>query len=168
MENTFVNVLPENFTGVFYFTNPSEEDFTGFWGKRGYLYPAMKTTPMVIFDATPLEVQNIRKKFARELAEREFFKSDKAQKLQSQEILADGTPRFKSFKNAALYTDSDLKEYIQRCLESLPLAQQTVVEVPTVIDVEERMSVDDDGERNTQIAVKGRPLSLKDKESKAV
>lgn len=168
MENTFTNVLPENFTGVFYFTNWSDEDFIGTWGKRGYLYPAMKTTPMVIFDATPLEVQNIRKKFAREFSEREFFKSDKALKLQSQEILADGTPRFKSFKNAALYTDSDLKEYIQKCLDPLPLAQQTVMEVNPVIDVEERMSVDEDGERNTQIAVKGRALSLKDKESKAI
>jgi len=167
MENTFSNVLPEDFSGTFYFTNPSDEDITCFWGKKGYTYPAMKTVPMVIVDATPLEIQSIRKKFAKELAEREFFKSEKYEALRSSEGDKDKNgvihPLMGSFNQARQYSESDLTSYIQKCLDPLPLAKQVITQVVTE-PIEEKLSRDEDGELNTQVAVKGKPLTLKNKE----
>lgn len=171
MENTFDTMLPEDFDGTFKFSNWTDEDFEGRWGGMAYTYPANKRTPMVILNATPLEIQNIRKKFARELSEREFFKSKKYESLRSSEGMKDENgvlkPNFQSITQARSYTDLDLKEYIQRCLEPLPAATQSVSEVPKV-RVEDMLRRDEDGETHTQVAIKGRPLRLRDKESKSL
>lgn len=163
----FKNVLPEDFTGVFYFTNYSDEDFAGKWGGKAYNYPAMKTTPMVIYDATPLEIQNIRKKFAKEFAEREFFKSAQGIRLESAEKNPDGSARFNSFQQASQYSDSDLKVFIQKCLEPLPLAEQSVTPLPKE-DIESVLSRDEDGELRTQVVKQRAGLKLKDSGGKVV
>jgi len=160
-----VTTLPEDFDGTFRFTNPSDEDFIGKWGGKAYTYPAMRTTPMIIVDATPLEIQSIRKKFAKELAEREFFKSDKATRLTAQEKNIDGTPRFNSFQQAGTYVLDDLKDYIQKCLEPLPLAKQTVVDSPKK-NIEDDLTRDEDGELNTEVVRPRQALKLKNKEAK--
>ena len=73
----YETVLPPDFDGVFRFTNWTKEDFVGIWGSKEYHLPALSTSPMVIPDHSPLEIQHIRKKFAKDLAEREFYKSAK-------------------------------------------------------------------------------------------
>lgn len=157
-----VTTLPENFSGVFYFTNPSSEDFIGKWGGKAYTYSAMKTSPMVIIDATPLEIQSIRKKFAKELAEREYFKSDKGVKAAATERNPDGSARYNSFQQAGQYTDTDLKEYIQKCLDPLPLSKQIISEVPKE-RMEDKMSRDEEGQPNTQVVTTKQSLKLKEK-----
>ncbi len=157
-----VTTLPEDFDGNFYFTNWSEEDFTGKWGGKAYTYPANKTSKMIIVDATPLEIQSIRKKFAKEFAEREYFKSSEASVKTAQEKNTDGTPRFNSFKQAGIYTLTDLKPYIQRCLDPLPLAPQVITEVPKEV-MEERLHRDDDGELRTTVVRQNQSLKLKHK-----
>lgn len=161
----FSTVLPEDFNGTFYFTNASDEDFTALWGGKAYTYPAKKTTPMIIYNATPLEVQNIRKKFAKEYAEREFFKSERAKQMTAVER-TNGVPSLNSIHQANVYSDNELKAYIQQCLEPLEIAKPIVQEVVKE-NIEDRLTRDEDGEINTQIAVKGRPLRLKDKDNKA-
>src|SRR6185369_6825660 len=104
------NILPADFDGIFYFTNYTDRDFTAKWDKIEYTFPAFKTSPMVM-NFTPLEIQNIRKKFAKELAVREFYRTDKFNRLN--EHVPGGVP--------ALYTDEDLKPFIQKCLEPLPI-----------------------------------------------
>lgn len=153
------NVLPVDFDGVFRFTNPTEEDFTGFWNKKGYTYPAMSTSLMVIMDATPLEIQNIRKKFAKELAEREFFKSAKAKEMTATERV-NNAPAFGSIHSARSYSDSDLKDYIQKCLTPLPIAQATIADMPTS-KVEENLSRDEEGELRTTVVDKKTSLKQK-------
>lgn len=109
-------ILPPDFDGVFRFTNFTNEDFKAKWGGVEYTYPAQKTTPMIIPGATPEDVQYIRKKFAKELAIREFYKTPKFIGMNT--IAPGGVP--------ALYTDSDLADLIQKCLEPLPAGQATV------------------------------------------
>lgn len=162
----FETVLPEGFDGTFRFTNPTEEDFIGKWGGQQYLYPAMKTTPMVIYDATPLEVQNIRKKFARELAEREFFKSKRYEQFRSQEGEM-GHRSLNSIHMAAQYSEGDLTAYIQKCLEPLPMAAATVAETPK-LDITEHLSRDEDGEVITQAVDKKTSLRKKALENQKV
>ena len=119
-ENKDVNALPVDFDGVFRFTNFTETDFKPRWNNIEYTFPAGKQTPMIIPGATPEEVQVIRKKFARELAEQEFYKTPKFRSMN--ELPQGQTP--------ALYTDSDLTPFIQRCLEPLPVAQATLKTLP--------------------------------------
>ena len=156
------NILPADFDGTFRFTNASEEDFTASWGGRNYTFPAMKTTPMIIMDASPVEIQNIRKKFARKWAEREFFKSEKYKRAISQERGQDGSARFNSFQQAGQYSDTDLEPYIQQCLTPLPTGALNITEAP-IEDIESKLSRDPEGELNTTIASPGKPLKLKHK-----
>lgn len=111
------DILPPGFSGTFYFTNFSDEEFKARWNKKEYTFPPTSTVPMVIIDATPAEVQNIRKKFAKELAEREFFKSDKMASLEAKNPHG----QVNSFRTAVGYVGSDLNSYIQKCLEPLQI-----------------------------------------------
>lgn len=141
------NVLPENFDGVFRFTNFTDEDFTAMWNKVEYTFPANKTSPLVIPGETPEGVQSIRKKFAKELAEREFYRSEKGQFMNSK---AAG-PR------PALYTDSDLAPFVQRCLEPLPIAPAAAKAVKD--DVDAVFKTDAKGQRRTKVLEEGDSLT---------
>jgi hypothetical protein len=162
----FDTILPEGFDGTFRFTNATQEDFVGRWGGKEYLYPAMKTTPMVILDATPLEIQNIRKKFARELAEREFFKSKKYEEFRKQEGSLGARP-LNSIFMAGQYSEGELASFIQQCLEPLPmtpLSEVKATETPK-IHLEDHLKTDDDGQIITQAIDKKTSLRKKALES---
>lgn len=140
------NLLPPDFDGVFRFTNATSEDFTAKWGNVAYTFPAQKTTPMIIPGATPEEVQHIRKKFAKELAIREFYKSPRFLKLNDTPM--GGT--------AATYTEDELTRFIQTCLEPLPIAQATVEVLPK--DSESRYRKDNKGRNVTKVLDPGESL----------
>lgn len=139
--------LPEDFDGVFRFTNFTDKDFKAKWASVEYTFPAMKTTPMIIPGQTPEEIQHIRKKFARELAEQEFYKTPKFVGMNS--VQPGGVP--------ALYTDSDLTPFIQRCLEPLPIAQLKSKIVPKLV-TEANLSKDAKGRNVTKVLEKDESL----------
>lgn len=117
------NVLPADFDGVFKFTNWTDRDFTAKWNNIAYTYPANAMSPMIISGATPEEVQHIRKKFARELAEREFYRSDRFKTL-------DGAAPAGSGNVPAIYSEEDLAPFVQRCLDPLPVQNATAKQLP--------------------------------------
>lgn len=139
-------VLPADFDGIFRFTNYTNEEFKAKWNGIEYTFPALKTTPMIIPGATPEEVQHIRKKFARELAVMEFYKTPKFKSLNAN--VPGGTP--------ALYTDSDLTQFIQRCLEPLPVGVAKAKIIPK--DEESNLRKDEDGEHVTKVIDKKKSL----------
>lgn len=128
------NVLPEDFDGVFRFTNWSDEDFTAKWDKIEYTFKKNATSPMIM-NNTPIEIQSIRKKFARELAEREFYKTSKFGEMNKH--TPGGTP--------ALYTEADLTPFIQKCLEPLPISVARASVLPPN-KLEDQNSKDEDGQ----------------------
>ncbi len=140
------NTLPADFDGVFRFTNWTDSDFKAKWGGIEYTFPAERTTPMLIPGATPEEVQNIRKKFAKELAILQFYKTPKFVGMNA--ITPGGTP--------ALYTESDLTPFIQRCLEALPVAQATRTVLPK--DSEQNYRKDSRGRNLTKVVEKDESL----------
>lgn len=117
---------PDTFDGRFYFTNYTNEDFTDKWNGVEYTFPAMKTSPIIIPTESMEATQAIRKKFARTLAEREFFKSARLAELEGQNPVGQGT----SIHTAATYTEKELTAYIQKCLEPLPIASAVVRTAP--------------------------------------
>lgn len=118
------NVLPPDFDGTFRFTNWTDRDFTAKWGGVEYTFPAMKTTPIIIPTLTPLEVQNVRKKFALELAQREFGNSDTLKAMEAKNQGVSG------FKASVTYALQDLEPLVQKCLEPLEAGRAEVKEIP--------------------------------------
>lgn len=149
MPEKFTQVLPKNWDGRFPFTNDSDEDFVFVWAKKGYLFPAGKTVDMMrmAFNATPLEVQQIRKFAAKRFAEREYQKSDNAKHLESFEHNPQtGAPTLTSFHSARSYSDAELAPYIQACLKPFPEGEAMVLAKEIGPDTEEKLHRDDDGE----------------------
>lgn len=144
--------LPQNFDGVFRFTNYSDEDFVGKWGGKEYHYAANTTAPMIIPEHSPLEIQSIRKKFAKDLAEREFFKGNKYETFRLREGAKDDMgmiiPRAHGMSHAGQYSIGDLTPFIQRALEPLPVSQ-AIVRNQDIVKTESMLSKNDDGELNT-------------------
>lgn len=147
-------ILPVGFNGTFYFTNYSNEEFKARWNSKEYTFPPESSVPMIILDATPIEIQNIRKKFAKELAEREFFKSDRMAYIEAQ------NPRhtLSSFRSAVGYQDSDLKPFIQRSLEPLKVEKMKVHLVPTGSD--DQFHKDENGKPVTPVVTEGTDLAV--------
>ena len=140
--------LPQDFDGVFKFTNWSDQEFVGVWGKKQYHFPANATSPMIIPEHSPLEIQHIRKKFAKDLAEREFFKGVRYEKLRDPEGVL-GNRTMSGIHTANTYTLDDLKEGIQACLKPLEIKRANVTQKETT-PIESTLSRNDDGELNTK------------------
>lgn len=132
--------LPADYDGIFRFTNASNEDFKAKWDNVEYSFKAMSTTPMLIPKTTPEEVQSIRKKFAKEYAIREFYKTPKFIGMNS--VQPGGVP--------ALYTDKDLEPFIQQCLTPLPIAKPESTPLPPTFD-ESSLKRDEEGEPVTKV-----------------
>ncbi len=156
----YESVLPPDFDGVFRFSNPSKEDFIGVWAGQEYLFPALSTVPIVIIEHSPIEIQHIRKKFAKDLAEREFYKSKSYKEKAAQEGKP-GDRRFSGIHQAATYTIHDLEPYIQACLK--PLTVSKLVSKPAQrVNVEDKLHMRDDGSFNTEV-ITDKNISLKKK-----
>lgn len=141
-------MLPTDFDGIFRFTNGSDEEFIGIWGGKEYRFPPMSTSPIIIPDHSPLQIQHIRKKFAKDWAEREFFKSKQYETFRSQEGSSNNRT-MSGIHQAGTYTLTELTPFIQKCLEPLPISSAVVTEAPRV-EMENMISRDPkDGKLNT-------------------
>ena len=152
--------LPPDFDGDFFFSNPDTEEFIGKWGGKEYHYAPQTRSKMIIRGAAPEEVQQIRKKFAKELGERMFFASQKAKQMVGIERQSNGEPVMRSIHQANVYSDADLKPYIQACLDELALKSATVTDAPKS-PIEEKLHRDEDGELVSRAVKDRQPLHEK-------
>lgn len=143
----YETTLPADFDGVFKFTNWSEQEFVGVWGKKEYHYPAQATSPMIIPEHSPLEIQHIRKKFAKDLAEREFFEGTRYEILRSPEGKL-GNRTMSGIHTASAYTMDDLKEGIQACLKPLEIKRASIT-VASEMPMEDKLTKNEEGSLNT-------------------
>lgn len=146
----YESVLPPDFDGIFRFTNPSKEEFVGVWGGKEYLFPAESTVPIIMPDFSPVEVQHIRKKFAKDLAEREFYKSKGYQHQLTREghRTKNGMwqPSGYGMAHAGSYNLSDLEPYIQSCLKPLTASKLVSRKAKDErVNVQDRLHTDDQG-----------------------
>lgn len=116
-------MINEEFDGVFRFTNASDEEFKVLWNNKEYVFPARSRSPMIIPGESLENIQEIRKRFAKKWAEREWFKSPRHQELLEMGRRANGV--------FPIRDDKELEPYIQMCLEPLPIAQAKVIEGPS-------------------------------------
>ncbi len=111
----FATELPKDYNGTLHFTNFSDDVFQARWANVEYTFPAKSTIPLVIPTLSPIETFNVRTRFAKELADREFKKSKRAGQLNEMNKNANG------LRSAVSYTENDLDSFIKRCLEPLPI-----------------------------------------------
>lgn len=101
----------EFFTGVFYFTNATEEDFAHLWNSKEYTFPAGTSCPLIIPNETLENIQEIRKRFAYDLAVREFYKGKEYIRMSK---MGNGLP--------PTFDEKLLQPWIDQCLSPLPKA----------------------------------------------
>ena len=167
-----VKMLPENFDGIVRFTNWSDEDFTGVYNSKEYEFKANTTSPLQTVDlsyydgngnhmqrlASPLELLNIVKKFAQDLAIREWGKSQWYKDNLKRERNSDGTPRFQGMQGAATYSIDQLAPLIQKGLYVYPAVKATVNEVQRP-KLEDKLSKNEKGKRSSGVVEDGASMA---------
>lgn len=147
-------ILPEDFDGIFRFTNNSDEEFVAKYNGKEYVFPANSTSPMIMPEFSATEIMNIRKKFAYKWAEQQYFKSKAYEHQRSRESTKDKMgmihPYGQGMSHAGQYSIDDLAPFIQQCLVPLPISKASVKAVPKVA-LETVLSKDDSGNLNTGV-----------------
>lgn len=143
----YETTLPADFDGVFRFTNWSDSEFVGVWNKKEYHFAANATSPMIIPEHSPLEIQHIRKKFAKDLAEREYFKSNTYELKRAPEGQL-GNRTMAGIHTAGAYTLDDLASGIQKCLQPLQTQRAFVVQASET-PMEDKLTKNEEGNLNT-------------------
>ncbi len=113
-----VELDKSEFMGVFYFTNWTNEDFVHLWNNEEYTFPKMSSVPMIMQKESPEAVQEIRKRFAYDLAMREFFKGKEYKRLVTLGNKSGGIP--------PIPDDKLLEPMIEKCLNPLPISKATI------------------------------------------
>ena len=156
-----VKMLPENFDGLVRFTNWSDEDFTAKYNSKEYLIPANSTVVIspLMPEFSPLILLNICKKFALDLATREFGKSQWYKDQLKRERNVDGSPRGYGMSGASTYSIDDPKfaELIEKGLYIYKTAKATISESQRP-KLEERLSKDNKGRLNSKAVEQGAGL----------
>lgn len=119
-ENTLE--APAEFDGVYRFTNFSEEDFTTLWNNIEYTFAKKTTSPIIIPSESAENIQNIRKIFAKRLAQREFYAGNRYTEL-NELTKKTGVPPL-------VDEDKEFAPFIQKCLEPLPVGKVTAKKIP--------------------------------------
>lgn len=148
-----IKMLPENFDGIVRFTNWSDEDFIGKWNSKEYEFKANTTSPLFMVDQTPLELLNICKKFALDLAIREWGRSQWTKDNLKRERNSDGSPRFQGMSGAATYSIDQLAPLIQKGLYIYSESKAKVTEAMRP-KIEDKLSKDEDGKTVTKAVKK--------------
>lgn len=118
-----MNETYEEFSGTFYFTNPTDTERKYLWNNKEYLFPPKSTVPLVIM-GEPLEnIQEIRKRFAYRMAEERFYEGEKPSVGESYDKLkkmGNGLP--------PTFNPEILEPWIEECLKPLPIKRAAVKE----------------------------------------
>lgn len=145
-------LLPEDFDGRFYFTNEwKDREFVGKWNSKEYRFPPESTSPMIMPEHSPLEIQHIRKKFAKDWAEQNYFLSkeyEAKRQVEGTKRLGTIQPNLNSMQQASAYTLEDLAPDIQKCLTPLTMKKASVFTSPNQ-NIEDKLSRNDEGALNT-------------------
>lgn len=126
----------EDFSGIFYFTNPTKKERKYLWNNKEYSFPPESTVPLIIATETLENIQEIRKRFAYRMAEERFYEGETTPNgsnyLKLKEMGGGLPPTF---------NEKILEPFIEECLKPLPIKRAKV----------ENSKIDVDDERNFKI-----------------
>lgn len=127
--------INEEFGGVFYFTNPTKVDRKRLWNNKEYNFPAESTVPLIIPSETLENVQEIRKRFAKDLALERLYEGEKVYSADGKTVLFDYL-KAKEMGNGLppTFDEKILESFIQECLKPLPIKRASVKSAASVDD----------------------------------
>lgn len=105
----------DDFSGVFYFTNPTDVERKYLWNNKEYTFPPRSTVPLIIPTESLENIQEIRKRFAYRMAEERFYESEEYKKMKE---MGGGLP--------PTFDPKILEPMIQECLTSLPITRAKI------------------------------------------
>lgn len=153
-------MLPENFDGLVRFNNWSDEEFTAKYNSKEYIIPAQSTCVLspLMPDRSPIELLNVCKKFALDLAIREWGKSQWFKDQLKRERNIDGSPRGYGMSGASTYSIDQLAPFIEKALYLYPQAKAKVQESLRP-KLEDSLSRDKKGRLNSKAVEENTPLN---------
>ena len=110
--------VSEDFSGVFYFTNPTNKERKYLWNNKEYVFPPESTVPLIIPTETLENIQEIRKRFALRMAEERFYEGEEYQRLVALGNKSGGIP--------PTFDPKVLEPMIEECLKPLPIKRAKV------------------------------------------
>lgn len=111
----------EEFSGVFYFTNPTEQERKYLWNNKEYTFPAKSTVPLIISNESLENIQEIRKRFAYRMAEERFYEGAEYQRMSK---MGNGIP--------PTFDPKILEPMIEECLKPLDVKRAKVQDAKTL------------------------------------
>jgi len=123
-----MNDTNEEFGGIFYFTNPTKKDRVKLWNNVEYKFPAESTVPLIIRNEPLENIQEIRKRFAKDLALERLYEGE-AVKNREGEVVFD-YKKAKEMGNGLppTFDEKILEPMIEECLKPLPIARMGTTE----------------------------------------
>lgn len=118
MENQFAE-----FTGTFYFTNPTKQVRKYLWNNKEYTFEPETTSPLIVMNEPLENIQEIRKRFAYRMAEERFYEGEKP-------ITGESYDKLKKMGNGLppTFNPEILEPWIEECLKPLPIKKAQVKE----------------------------------------
>lgn len=129
-----MNDVNEDFTGVFYFTNPTKVDRKRLWNNKEYVFPAESTVPLIIPSETLENIQEIRKRFAKDMALERVYGGEKV-------LDRNGSVIFDYMKAKEMggglpptFSEKILEPFIEECLKPMAVKRAKIQEAPKLDD----------------------------------
>lgn len=125
MEDTY----NEDFSGVYYFTNPTKVPRTFLWNNKEYTFEPESRSPIIIATETLESIQEIRKRFAYRMAVDRLYEGEKTQsgyEYNKAKEMGGGMP--------PTFDDKILEPFIEECLKPLPIKKTGVKAAKDVDD----------------------------------
>lgn len=113
----------EDFSGIYYFTNPTKKERTFLWNNKEYTFEPETRSPIIINSESTENIQEIRKRWAYKLALERLYEGEilpSGYDYNQQKIMGNGTP--------PTFDEKILEPFIEECLKPLAIKRATVKE----------------------------------------
>lgn len=124
-----MNDINEGFSGVFYFTNPTKIERKRLWNNKEYTFPPMSTVPLIIPSETLENIQEIRKRFAKDLALERVYEGEitpSGYNYKKAKEMGNGMP--------PTFDEKILEPFIEECLKPLEIKRAGVKSAKSIDD----------------------------------
>lgn len=116
----------EDFSGVFYFTNPTNKERRKLWNNKEYIFPPESRVPLIIASETLDNIQEIRKRFAKDLALERLYEGEPVKDRQGNVVFDYNKAKGLGNGMPPTFDEKILEPFIEECLKPLPIKRGSV------------------------------------------
>lgn len=130
-----MNEANSEFSGVFMFTNPMKRKWVHLWNNKEYSFEPESTSPLIIQNETLENIQEIRKRFAKDNAIERLYEGEKVYARDGKTVVFD-YKKAKEMGNGIppTFDEKILEPMIEECLKPFPIKKVGVKEGKKIDD----------------------------------